>query len=101
MNLFDITLEDAERIGGIVAFVVVPILVAVSRPLADGARGYVAYARATPSKADDRVAAALRWLCVGFEANADRLSRFVAALLPMASAAREAMKRAPKEGDES
>jgi hypothetical protein len=97
------TLTEAAEYWTVFSAFLVPTLVVVSRPLSTLGRAADEAAKASPAKWDDRPARALRWLLVGFEANADRLSRFVAALLPMAAAAREAMNKAPKstEGDES
>lgn len=96
MNAAD--LQQIEHYGAIVAYVVVPTLVTVSHPLARWARSVDGWARKSPAKWDDKPARALRWLLVGFAANADRASRFVAALLPMAQAAREAMRGASTPG---
>jgi hypothetical protein len=94
-------LTEAAEYWTVFSAFLVPTLVVVSRPLSTLGIKVDESAKASPAKWDDKPARALRWLLVGFAVNADRLSRFVAALLPMAAAAREAMKQAEKPGDES
>lgn len=104
------TVAEFEHYATLIAVVIVPTLVAVSHPIAKASRKVAKCAEATPAKWDDKPARALLWLCVGFEANADRLSRFVAFALPLAQRTRDAirdaqpMQRTPAieraEGDE-
>ncbi len=106
MTLADITFADMQRYAGIFAFAVMPFLVVLSNKAVNRARAWNAEAKASPETWDDRPASAFLGTAVKFERLCGRVSRFIALLLPLGQAAREALTkveelRAEKPGDES
>lgn len=97
----NITWAEFEHYATIVTVFVIPTAVAVSHPLAKAARAYAAWAERTPAAWDNKLADALLWLCVGFEANADRASRFAASALPFARRTREAIRQSQVPGGDT
>jgi len=94
MKLSDLSLDDFTLYWTLFSLVLVPTVVAISHGAANWSISIEKAADKSPAKWDDGPAHALRWFLVGFAANADRVSRLVAALLPIANVAKDAMKNA-------